>query len=398
VARSAFPMDGKRPDLRDEIIRLGPWRLRVQVTPELSTAAWLSEQPGTHPDSDEGVDFVDAREAWVSNVLRIFPNGLEGRSVLDCACGCGAFLFWAKELGAGDCLGLDSDQRSIEQARFLLENRGGPSDGIRFEVGDLHEIPRMALGRFDVTLFNDVFDRLPNPIGGLEIAAGLTDELIQVVTGTGLGRPDGLLLMRPESEDRANPALHGLHWLPSGPDVVAKTLAWSGFPATRVVRSLRVLPGLGRMELVASRAAELLETYSPPPPEISRTGLARRFFRALGAQAAVSAHILRDVCARDVELSTIDVEGAREVRGRDSVLRQLGEERSRYGRDEVGPELVVDTGDRVLAFARGSGRSSSGPGLDARTALLFTFRDDRVVRIERFDDRRRALEAAGIRE
>ena len=37
----------------------------------------------------------------------LYPDGFQGRSIMDCACNCGGYLFWAKEIGADgriDCL------------------------------------------------------------------------------------------------------------------------------------------------------------------------------------------------------------------------------------------------------------------------------------------------------
>ena len=48
---------------------------------------------------------------------------MEGRRVLDCACNCGYFLFWSRELGAGEGLGFDAREHWIRQARFLAAHR-----------------------------------------------------------------------------------------------------------------------------------------------------------------------------------------------------------------------------------------------------------------------------------
>ena len=77
----------------------------------------------------------------------IFPRGLEGRTVMDCACNCGAYLFWSKEPGAGECFGFDAREHWIAQARFLAEHRTQPSDGMRFEVCDLYDLPRARAGQ-----------------------------------------------------------------------------------------------------------------------------------------------------------------------------------------------------------------------------------------------------------
>ena len=114
-------------ELKEEIIRLGPWHLDVQVTPELSSSTFLDAPEGTY-GSDQ-ISFINPRDPWQRMMKTIYPDGLEGRSFLDCACNCGGYSFWTKELGAGFCLGFDVREHWIRQAEFLLENREWPSDG-----------------------------------------------------------------------------------------------------------------------------------------------------------------------------------------------------------------------------------------------------------------------------
>ncbi len=84
----------------------------------------------------------------------IFPEGkLDGKKFLDCACNCGGYCFWAKELGAAKCAGFDVRQYWIDQAEFLLDNRTLPTDGISFTRSDLYDVPSLNLGTFDITLF-----------------------------------------------------------------------------------------------------------------------------------------------------------------------------------------------------------------------------------------------------
>ncbi len=61
--------------------------------------------------------------------------------MLDCACNCGAYLFWAKDEGAGRCRGFDVRAHWIDQARFLQRHRQGPNEDMRFEVMDLMDLP-----------------------------------------------------------------------------------------------------------------------------------------------------------------------------------------------------------------------------------------------------------------
>ena len=62
-------------------------------------------------------------------------------------------------------------------------------------------------------------------------------------------------------------------------------------------------------------------------------------------------------------------------------------------------EELIDAGDQVLAFVREIvvGRASHAPG-ETTHAAVWTIADGKVTRVLAFDDRREALEAAGLRE
>jgi ketosteroid isomerase-like protein len=62
-------------------------------------------------------------------------------------------------------------------------------------------------------------------------------------------------------------------------------------------------------------------------------------------------------------------------------------------------EEVIDYGDRLLAAGRATGHgSSSGVPVNQPIFQVFTLRRGLVIRQEDFDDRDKALEAAGLRE
>jgi ketosteroid isomerase-like protein len=63
------------------------------------------------------------------------------------------------------------------------------------------------------------------------------------------------------------------------------------------------------------------------------------------------------------------------------------------------PCEFIDLGDRVLILLRESGRGKgSGVPVEARLAMLLTFRSGRVVRHQEFSDWQEALEGVGLRE
>ena len=66
----------------------------------------------------------------------------------------------------------------------------------------------------------------------------------------------------------------------------------------------------------------------------------------------------------------------------------------------VAEEIVDADDDRVLAWVQfqGRGRGSGAPVADFSGAQVFTFRDRKVIRLELFTSRAKALEAAGLSE
>jgi 2-polyprenyl-3-methyl-5-hydroxy-6-metoxy-1,4-benzoquinol methylase len=255
----------KTPDeLREEIIDLGPWHLNVEVTPEVSTS--VSRDAAAPTGYAKRISFHDHRPTWTELITSVYPNGLEGRSVLDCACNCGGYLFWMKEMGAGDCLGFDVREHWIDQARFLKRWRTEPSDGMSFEVCDLYDLPSRDPGEFDVSIFKGLFYHLPDPISGLKLVADRTRELLILNTSTSSGFPDGLLEVKQESAkvEHVMSGVHGLSWRPTGPEVLASILGWMGFSATRCtfwVKETARNPAIGRIQILAARDESTFESY-----------------------------------------------------------------------------------------------------------------------------------------
>ena len=66
---------------------------------------------------------------------------------------------------------------------------------------------------------------------------------------------------------------------------------------------------------------------------------------------------------------------------------------------EMEVEELFDCGDQVLSILTQRGRgASSGAEVSVEFAQLFTLRSGKIVRIDNYLDRRRALEAAGLSE
>jgi tRNA (mo5U34)-methyltransferase len=246
----------KAEELREEIKRLGPWHIDVEVTPEVSTSPG-ERTPGVYRPHD----------SFVARMKRIYPAGLEGRSVLDCACNCGAYLFFAKEIGAGRCLGFDAREHWINQAEFLARHRQKPTDDMSFEVRNLYDLQKRGSESFDVTLFLGLFYHLHDPVTGLKIAADRTSELLVLHTKARPGYEDVALIASEESPERPLSGTEPLCWLPTGPGVLARVLKWLGFPEVRcsIWRSSRNAE-LDRVEVLAARTQGLFDNWDAARP------------------------------------------------------------------------------------------------------------------------------------
>jgi tRNA (mo5U34)-methyltransferase len=358
-------------ELRAEVIRLGPWHIDIEITPEVSTSVFQEAPPGTYPEWEESVTFHNPHDGFLRRLGRAFPNGLEGRSVLDCACNCGAYLFYAKEAGAGRCIGFDVREHWIDQARFLAEQRRKPSGDMQFDVFDLYDLANRDVGRFDVTFFLGIFYHLPDPVTGLKLAADLTDELLILNTATKAGHPEGLLVADHESESKPMSGVHGLCWFPTGPLVLAHILNWLGFPEVRYSvwrHAPRQRDDLDRVELLAARTPGFFSDWDAAVPAEGRVGELLRTRTAPGATTLVMGgdEQLPEVAGRQlVELPTpggagLDEEhligdlerhhgnGARYVAVVDEALEALGAHPRLAGRlDQTSVLLVDEPGHRL---------------------------------------------------
>ena len=93
------------------------------------------------------------------------PADMTGQSVLDIGCNAGFFSLELKRRGAARVLGVDSDERYLEQARFASEVLELP---IELRQLSVYELPRLR-ERFDWVLFTGVFYHLRYPLLALDL-------------------------------------------------------------------------------------------------------------------------------------------------------------------------------------------------------------------------------------
>jgi tRNA (mo5U34)-methyltransferase len=139
-----------RSDLRTRIDALGPWFHNIDLG-----GVW------TAPDHFLG-DYPGAK-------FRRFEHGLpdvSGKSVLDIGCNAGFYSIEMKRRGAAHVLGIDSDQRYLDQARLASEALG--VGDIEFAKLDVYDVA--ALGeKFDLVIFMGVLYHLRHPLLALDL-------------------------------------------------------------------------------------------------------------------------------------------------------------------------------------------------------------------------------------
>jgi tRNA (mo5U34)-methyltransferase len=109
---------------------------------------------------------------WRSICSRI-PSDLNGATVLDIGCNAGFYSIELKRRGAGRVLGIDVDDRYLQQARFAAETLGVEIEFQKLSVYDVDSLP----GQFDYVVFMGVLYHLRYPLLAL-------DKIVKKLGGT----------------------------------------------------------------------------------------------------------------------------------------------------------------------------------------------------------------------
>ena len=270
------PTTPTEAELRAEILRLGPWHYDLEIAPGIHTGAPVP--PGTYAP-ELGTPTIIQLHYVTQLLAAVYPGGLAGRSMLDCACNAGGLLFKAAQIGAGRSFGFDVREHWIEQARFLARHL--PSENIQFAVRDLMSLPELGLEPFDITFFSGILYHLPDPIAGLQIAADHTRELLIVNTDVIPAGVDGLVLNR-ESQTEVMSGVHGLAWVPTSERVVREMLAWCGFPHARLLFDMAMPYKRRRMAVMGARDERIFAHYDMLRAAGRRSRWKERILRLLG--------------------------------------------------------------------------------------------------------------------
>ena len=137
--------------LKERIDELGPWFHNIELGGQ-----W------TAPDHFLG----DYPRKKFERFAAHLPQDLSGKSVLDIGCNAGFYSMEMKRRGAERVVGIDSDERYLEQARFAAETLG--YDNIEFRNLSVYDVG--ALGEtFDVVIFMGVLYHLRHPLLALDL-------------------------------------------------------------------------------------------------------------------------------------------------------------------------------------------------------------------------------------
>jgi tRNA (mo5U34)-methyltransferase len=150
VAQRSF-VSADTDELSERIKALAPWFHNLDLN-GIQTA----------PDHFLG-DYPAAKFAHFAEII---PDDLTGKSVLDIGCNAGFYSIEMKRRGAARVLGIDSDDRYLEQARLASGALG--FDDVEFRNLSVYDVG--ALGeRFDLVIFMGVLYHLRHPLLALDL-------------------------------------------------------------------------------------------------------------------------------------------------------------------------------------------------------------------------------------
>lgn len=137
-------------EIRRRVRALAPWFHNLQ----------LAGVP-TAPDHFLG-DYPSVKWQRFAHAL---PENLTGQSVLDIGCNAGFYAIEMKRRGAARVVGIDEDERYLEQARLAAEVCEADIELMKLSV---YEVAKIG-ARFDLVLFMGVFYHLRHPLLALDL-------------------------------------------------------------------------------------------------------------------------------------------------------------------------------------------------------------------------------------
>ncbi len=263
-------------ELTRKINEMAPWHHKISLRDDVQTTG-----ENNFDATGERVTQLNAQHSFDWATKAVIPDGMQGRSFLDCACNCGGYSFAAKNRGAGRTYGFDIRDHWINQAKFIQNHSDADYSEMQFERADLLDLADHP-HEYDMTWFSGIFYHLPDPITGLKLAADRTKEFIFLNTACALYDPNVPevpgLTYKMEGVEQLMSGVYGLSWVPTGPIVLKNILNWLGFPEAKtyfwVSDSNALKTGarkIGRVAVVGARNAGALdqieEKHLPDEPQ-----------------------------------------------------------------------------------------------------------------------------------
>ena len=138
--------------LRGEVERLAPWFHNIDLGHGIRTAPdhFLGDYPSTK----------------FKHFAHAVPADLTGKTVLDIGCNAGFYSVEMARRGAARVLGIDSDDRYLDQARLASATLG--FDDVEFRNLSVYDVGTLG-ERFDLVIFMGVLYHLRHPLLALDL-------------------------------------------------------------------------------------------------------------------------------------------------------------------------------------------------------------------------------------
>lgn len=111
-------------------------------------------------------------------LLKLFGGSLKGLRILDVGCNCGGFSFEASKHGAKEILGIDADEKNINQANAIKKYLQTPN--VEFMHLRAEELDKKKVGEFDIVILAGILYHLENPISTMAKISGITKSTLMV--------------------------------------------------------------------------------------------------------------------------------------------------------------------------------------------------------------------------
>jgi tRNA (mo5U34)-methyltransferase len=172
-------------ELEERIAAFPAWRYEFRFEEGLTT-----------PTADRGIANRQAQRHryFFRRLLDLTGGSLRGRRVLDLGCNAGFWALHAIEAGAEFVLGIDGQQRYLDQAELVFDAKAIDASKYRFERADVFAWEPGS--DFDVVLCLGLLDHVAKPVELFQLIAAVDPELVVIDTEVSRARASVLELAR----------------------------------------------------------------------------------------------------------------------------------------------------------------------------------------------------------